>query len=55
MSPRSDERRVACGPVFTLLSNDENFFQAVEGNLNPEQRWADQFQYVDGYIPNCPH
>jgi hypothetical protein len=43
------------GPVFTLLSNDENFFQAVEGNLNPEQRWADQFQYVDGYIPNCPH
>jgi hypothetical protein len=43
------------GPVFTLLSNDQNFFQAVEGNLNPEQRWADQFQYVDGYIPNCPH
>jgi hypothetical protein len=43
------------GPVFTLLSNDQNFFQAVSGNLNPEQRWADQFQYVDGYIPNCPH
>jgi hypothetical protein len=43
------------GPVFTLLASDQNFFQAVEGNLNPEQRWADQFQYVDGYIPNCPH
>jgi hypothetical protein len=43
------------GPVFTLLSNDQNFFAAVSGNLNPEQRWADQFQYVDGYIPNCPH
>jgi hypothetical protein len=43
------------GPVFTLLSNDQNFFQSVEGNLNPEQRWADQFQYVDGYLPTCPH
>jgi hypothetical protein len=43
------------GPVVTLLANDQNFFQAVEGNLNPEQRWADQFQYVDGYIPTCPH
>jgi hypothetical protein len=41
--------------VFTLLGNDQNLVQQIEANLNPEQRWADQFQYVDGYIPTCPH
>jgi hypothetical protein len=43
------------GPVFTLLGSDENLVQQIEANLNPEQRWADQFQYVDGYVPTCPH
>jgi hypothetical protein len=43
------------GPVFQLLGSDENLVQQIEANLNPEQRWADQFQYVDGYIPTCPH
>ena len=40
-------------PAFTILSNDQNFFTVVSGELNPEVRWADQFQQVDGYIPNC--
>jgi hypothetical protein len=43
----------ALGPAFTILSQDQNFFTTVSGNLNPEQRWADQFQNVEGYIPNC--
>jgi len=43
----------ALSPAFTILSQDQNFFTTVSGNLNPEQRWADQFQSVEGYIPTC--
>jgi len=43
----------ALGPAFTILAQDQNFFTTVSGQLNPEQRWADQFQNVDGYVPNC--
>jgi transposase len=49
----SDRNRDPKAPAFTILSQDQNFFSTVSGQLNPEQRWADQFQYVDGYIPNC--
>jgi hypothetical protein len=40
------------GPAFTILAQDQNFFSTVLGELHPEQRWADEFQNVDGYIPN---
>ncbi len=43
----------ALAPAFNILSQDQNFFTAVSGNLDPETRWADQFQNVEGYIPNC--
>jgi hypothetical protein len=44
----------ALSPAFTILAQDQGtFFTPVSGNLDPEIRWADQFQYVDGYIPNC--
>jgi len=44
----------ALAPAFTILAQDQGtFFTPVSGNLDPEIRWADQFQYVDGYIPNC--
>ncbi len=44
----------ALSPAFTILAQDQGtFFTPVSGELDPEIRWADQFQYVEGYIPNC--
>jgi hypothetical protein len=44
----------ALAPAFTILAQDQGtFFTPVSRNLDPETRWADQFEYVDGYIPNC--
>jgi hypothetical protein len=44
----------ALAPAFTILAQDQGtFFTPVSGDLDPEIRWADQFKYVDGYIPNC--
>jgi len=44
----------ALAPAFTILAQDQGtFFTPVSSDLDPETRWADQFQYVDGYIPNC--
>jgi hypothetical protein len=40
-------------PLFAVLAQDTNFFQKVSGALDPEQRWADQFAGIDGYVPNC--
>lgn len=40
-------------PIFALLAANQNFFATTSSNLDPEQRWADQFQHVDGYVPNC--
>lgn len=42
------------GPLFEILAQNETFFQDVSGALNPEQRWADQFDAVDGYTSTCP-
>jgi hypothetical protein len=42
-------------PLFEILAQNQNFFTKVSGALDPEQRWANQFENTDGYIPNCPH
>jgi hypothetical protein len=39
--------------MFEILSQNQDFFVKVSGALNPEQRWADQFQGIDGYVANC--
>ena len=44
----------ALNPLFQILAQNQNFFAKVSGAMDPEQRWASQFQNVDGYIPNCP-
>jgi hypothetical protein len=43
----------ALTPMFEILSQNQNFFVKVSGALNPEQRWANQFSGIDGYVPNC--
>jgi len=41
-------------PLFTILANNQSFFQDVSAKLNPEQRWADQFAGIENYQVACP-
>jgi len=44
-------------PFIDLIyaAGNESFFTNMSNKLDPEQRWANQFKNIEGYVPNCPN